>query len=375
MNQKTTLGLIGLLIIFIGTGVYLSEGIGSHRELKIIENQQKDGPYLIYNDEGIESISGQIEEGAFKEKKELIPNSESLSSSHRVTIPSLRTDFAFQIQEDPLVPHFQYAQHPRIFTISDVEGDFEFMKKILMTNGVMDKNFKWSYGDGHLVILGDSFDRGEWVTESLWLMYKLDYESKSAGGQVHFIIGNHETMAMSGDDRYIHKKYQKVTESLDRKYASLYSDKTVIGQWLRTKNSIEIIGNTLFVHGGLSPVLSASDLSVLEINDIVREGIDKIGKSNLTASERLVLGSDGPLWFRDYVDQKIDQNGLISILERFGVEHIIIGHTVVERIRSLYNTGVYAIDVDRAGKTVYEALLIENGKFFRVTSEKDKEPI
>ena len=375
MSQKTVLALITLLIIIVGLGFYLSQGFAAEQTKVTMDDIQSDGPYLFYKDDGIESVSVEMLNNEFKAEKKMHTPSESQALSQQVSISSLNAQFSFDMMnEHPLYPH-SYAAHPKVFTISDVEGDFEFFRDILMAQGVMDKNYKWSYGNGHLVILGDSFDRGEWVTEALWLMYKLDYEAQKEGGAVHFILGNHEIMAMSGDDRYIHKKYVNVVESIGRSYGSLFSKQSVLGDWLRSKNSIVVIGKTLFVHGGLSPVLSASGLDINEINGLVRVGIDKIGKSKLSASERLVMGSDGPLWYRDYVDQKIDQDAVQTILDRFGVDHIIIGHTVVNRIKSLYNGGVYAIDVDRKKKNNYEALLIENEIFYRVTSKGDKEPI
>ncbi len=45
---------------------------------------------------------------------------------------------------------------------------------------------------------GDMFDRGDQVTECLWLVYALEETAKAAGGYVHFILGNHELMNLQG---------------------------------------------------------------------------------------------------------------------------------------------------------------------------------
>jgi hypothetical protein len=61
--------------------------------------------------------------------------------------------------------------------------------------------------DGSLILTGDFFDRGLRVTECLWLMYKLEGEALAAGGRVHFLLGNHEVMNLSGDHTYVRSKY------------------------------------------------------------------------------------------------------------------------------------------------------------------------
>ena len=81
-----------------------------------------------------------------------------------------------------------------MFVLSDIEGEFAAFKSLMQGNGIMDQNYKWTFGDGHLVICGDLFDRGNRVTEYLWLLYKLEDEAKAQGGYVHVILGNHDIM-------------------------------------------------------------------------------------------------------------------------------------------------------------------------------------
>ena len=75
-----------------------------------------------------------------------------------------------------------------------------------MAGKVIDTDLTWSFGDGHLVIVGDVFDRGPNVTECLWLIYRLEQEASAAGGAVHFLLGNHELMVMRGDLRYLNER-------------------------------------------------------------------------------------------------------------------------------------------------------------------------
>jgi hypothetical protein len=117
----------------------------------------------------------------------------------------------------------------------------------------MDSAYNWIFGDGHLVLTGDFFDRGDQVTEVLWLIYSLEDKAKAVGGYVHFVLGNHEIMNLSGDLRYLHPKYVQNTVLLNEDYmGSLYGESSEIGRWLRTKNIVEKVGTILFAHAGIS---------------------------------------------------------------------------------------------------------------------------
>jgi hypothetical protein len=54
----------------------------------------------------------------------------------------------------------EYAMPNNIAIISDLEGDAAFFDEWGCIAGVTDENGKWAFGDGHLVIAGDSVDRG-----------------------------------------------------------------------------------------------------------------------------------------------------------------------------------------------------------------------
>ena len=103
-------------------------------------------------------------------------------------------------------------------------------------------------------MLGDVFDRGPRQTELLWLIYKLEQEAQSAGGGVHLLLGNHETLALLGARQYLHPKYLAAARALGvPSYAALWDGEHIVRQWLRTKPTVQKIGGYLCLHGGLSP--------------------------------------------------------------------------------------------------------------------------
>ncbi len=81
------------------------------------------------------------------------------------------------------------------------------------------------------------------------------------------------------------------------------------------------------------------------------------------------MWSNGPLWYRGYVKKEIDTKVIKTILDIFNVEQIVKGHTVADPVCSLYDGSVFAIDIKRKNKDIYESLLIENGQFYKATSQ------
>ena len=60
------------------------------------------------------------------------------------------------------------------FAISDIHGQHELFIKLLQSQKVINEENQWIYDKGHLVIVGDIFDRGDQVTETLWFLFFLE---------------------------------------------------------------------------------------------------------------------------------------------------------------------------------------------------------
>ena len=101
-------------------------------------------------------------------------------------------------------------------------------------------------GKDIFVTVGDFFDRGLFVTQTLWLIYSLEEQAEKAGGKVHFVLGNHDLMNLSYDYRYRRKKYFENAELISMFPEDLYAHNTELGMWLNTKNIVEKIGDYIF---------------------------------------------------------------------------------------------------------------------------------
>ena len=110
-------------------------------------------------------------------------------------------------------------------------------------------------------------------------------------------------------------------------FAFLLANTNEIVKWIATKNTVEKIGNNLYLHGGISEEIVDAGLSISKINEIVRKNIRK----NLTnypednKLDNLVFGRTGPLWYRglviDYKEyyKKIEATSLQEILDFYKV--------------------------------------------------------
>ena len=281
--------------------------------------------------------------------------------------------FSVKLKDNKFNERSEFRQPSKMFVVSDIEGNFHSFVNLLLKNGVVDRQFKWRFGDGHLIIVGDCFDRGEQVAECLWLIYALEERALIEGGYVHFILGNHEIMNMNGDWRYVHPKYAPKSPRASTPSAALYDANSELWRWLRTKNIIEKIGRTLFVHGGISTELLQYGLSVPEINNLARAHYTSAYEKFTDPVLNTIFNSDySPFWFRGYYQQNISEEQVEATLKYFSVNTIVTGHTIVEKVSSFFNGKVMNVNTDHAsGRS--EALLIHKNKYYRIEREGRRE--
>ncbi|WP_431166280.1 metallophosphoesterase [Tenacibaculum halocynthiae] len=262
----------------------------------------------------------------------------------------------------------------KIAALSDIHGKYELAIKLLKANKIIDKKLNWKFGKGHLVIVGDIFDRGNKVNEMLLLIYKLEQQADKRGGKVHFLLGNHEYMVLHKDLRYINKKYQKTSDLLGLKYNELYNNRTVIGRWLRSKSTIIKINNNVFVHGGISKdFISQNDFNLEEINSLMRKSIDRSKKEmKNTDFYKVYYGKKSLIWYRGYFNDNLKDKQITNILESINSDHIIVGHCSNKEVVSLYDNKIFGVDSSIKKGKYGEILFIKNNKYYRGTLEGEK---
>jgi len=159
-------------------------------------------------------------------------------------------------------------------------------------------------------------------------------------------------MVLGNDLRYTKKKYTQLADTLGMTYPELWQ-KSELGHWLKTRNSIQVVGDNLFVHAGLSKEFLDRNYDIPTVNEIVSDGLF------LTKKERNIdKGSDlsfmfatyGPIWYRGMVRSAdkyhpLDRDDLRKILEKYNVNRIFVGHTIFDDITTFYHYKVIAVNV------------------------------
>ncbi|WP_313318674.1 metallophosphoesterase [Stenotrophomonas sp.] len=256
---------------------------------------------------------------------------------------------------------------PRIVAVSDIHGQYGLLLQLLRANHVIDQDDNWALGEDTLVIAGDVFDRGPQVTEAFWLLYTLQQQAAEAGGAVHFVLGNHETMVLYDDLRYVNPKYLRSAQLLGRSYPQLYGPDSVIGQWLRTRPVLLRIGDTLFLHGGISPeaLPLALEQNTTNIAYQASLGRPKAEVKADPATAPLYDGKTSPIWYRGYFDGRLDTAGVQQVLDQLGLKRIVVGHTSMPHVSSFHGDRIIAIDSSIKNGENGELLFIEDGKLSR----------
>ena len=329
-----------------------------------------DGPYL-FSDENNQITSLTMQNGVVKKLTLPAPHEFLTVTADITSVPEIAVQ-KFHSTSPPST----YSMPKKLLAVSDIEGNIDHLIQFLQFHKVIDMQCNWSWGTNHLLFNGDSVDRGDKVTELLWFMRKLQQQALKEGGAVHVVLGNHEAMILANDIRYTHPKYKFVAKRMGIEYHNLFSEQSVLGNWLRAQNSFVQVGDYLFVHAGYGPELDSLQLTGQEINSQVRQALGPPAWPEKTKLENsLVWHSKGPLWYRGYFDKHSKKYGpkptneeIDSILLRHHANTIVVGHTVTGTIGWLDgDKRLIGIDVHWDTDGEGQGLLISDGKQIRVT--------
>lgn len=270
----------------------------------------------------------------------------------------------------------------RIVAVGDLHADYDAWMAIAQAAKLVDAQGRWIGGNTTLVQLGDVTDRGRDSLRIIRNLQQLQRESMTDGGRVVVLLGNHEAMNVFGDLRYttpeefaafadarsrarrerVYIANRRQLEAAARKddpsispsavreewlaktplgwveHRAAWSPTGVLGRWAISNPAVVKIGETLFVHGGLS-----SQYAALGIDEVNRRIAAAMARAEAAPSSVL---SDplGPLWYRGLVtrDPRVDaeaaralagkprlplEGELAAVLAATGTKRIIVGHT------------------------------------------------
>lgn len=329
-----------------------------------------DGPYVFYRGKQI------VVKSVVRMDTTLTLRSEAFSDRKdiglRCFVQETGDRFEFPLKKNLKVEEDHYDMPARMLVVSDIEGNFAGFKMILQGSKVIDEQFNWTFGDGHLMLVGDFFDRGLHVTEVLWLIYKLESEAEAAGGKVHFVLGNHEVLNLEGNTQYVRKKYLENAKILKEDYRMWFDNNAELGRWLRTKNAIEKVGDYVFCHGGVSADLTRTGLSISDINRVSRKhlGIPYDDINDLAAVAVFDVKT-GIFWYRNAAKNLLANSEMKNVLDYLGAKRMVVGHTLQADITAYYNGRLICIDLyheENLRQGFMKALWVVEGQCFSIDS-------
>ena len=368
--KKKALALLGSMLL-AATLCLSPAAAGTPRSA--VDSLSADGPYILYGPGGVEVINVDVQGNISREHLDRLPEGFSFQvTDHRGKYP-------FEVSLRPFSrSDWRQTDIPaRTFVMSDPHGRLDCVIDLLQGNRVIDDGLHWAYGNGRLVVIGDIADRGKDVTSIYWFFYKLQQEADEAGGSVVMLLGNHEPMEFAGDMRYADPKYKILPRLLGMEYQDLIGPDSELGRWIATWNTVSILGRDLYVHAGIGKDFYDWNLPVPEVNAQVSKALFLKNKARKALSDTLdfLYGSYGPIWYRGLVQDEpkrrpVSADTLDLLRTRYGVDHIIVGHTIFRNVRTFYDGRVIDVNVDNVvnrKKRRSRALLIENGIYYSVT--------
>jgi hypothetical protein len=336
-----------------------------------------DGPHLVWTGQN-EAIQFYMKRDSAKDK--VITKTKTLFINESPFIfQGLDEDTAtYLVIKETKRPIEKFENVSKVLAIGDVHGGYDSLVHFLQVNDVIDEQLNWSWNNGHLVFLGDIFDRGEKVTECLWLIYKLEHQADKYGGKVHYILGNHELLILESSLDDVAEKYRYMTNYLNISYPDFFAPDTEFGKWLRTRNIAIKINDKIYIHGGISPEFMDMDIGLEEMNRLISDFLsERVDTVNLEKT-KFLLGEYGPFWYRGYITphssyDRISESDLDDILDYFGVSSIVVGHTNVRDIKGLYNKKILATDIPfYLPNFEFQGLLIEDDMFYVLNSSGNR---
>lgn len=362
-----------------GTSATVAQANDSSYSTQVLESGaawEDDGPYVLWRS-NTDAVVFYLCGGEVKAQPFIV--------SGRLRFDGFCSDTGIEYRipvGDPEIEPDRFNNVSQIFAVSDIHGEYEALVDILKVGGVIDDELRWSWGDGHLVVDGDVFDRGDRINECLWLIYRLEREAREAGGRVHYLLGNHELMVMRGDLRYVHQRYiDGVVLETAVKYEDLYGPDMALGRWLRSKHAVVKLNDILFVHGGISPGAVELELNLNELNEAVRRSVD-VRSYDLVFDDVLwfVTSNTGPLWYRGYHGDRAQYSAITPkqldiVLDYYDAGAVVVGHTETDEVARLYDGKVFAVDVALEEIGTLQGLLWADGRWYRVGGNGELVPL
>ena len=251
------------------------------------------------------------------------------------------------------------AAPERLIGFADVHGDLDATRAVLQLAGLIDETDTWIGGETVVVQTGDQLDRGDGERAILDLFESLSAQAWEAGGAFYPLLGNHETMNVDLDFRYVTEggwsdfadiefddedPLLSTYDSSERGRVAAFRPGGPYASILAGHNLTMMVGDTVFVHGGI--LSSHAEAGLETINGDVQAWI----RGDADKPDEWVHSDLSPVWTRDYSDNPDDADcaELEAALDILGARRMVVGHTVQTAANPACNDKVWRMDVGMA---------------------------
>lgn len=233
---------------------------------------------------------------------------------------------------------FRFPAPERLVAIGDLHGDLSATRQVFRLAGAIDEQDHWVGGKLVVVQTGDQLDRGDDEREILDLLERLRAEARAAGGALHVLNGNHETMNVLGDFRYVTPGARNAFDDakprspwaarFPREWQGRAAAFLPGGQFallLAQRDVVVVVGDTVFAHAGVRA--PHADHGLGKLNAETRAWM----RGDAPQPPRLIVDSEGPVWTRVYAPEVLDDAAckvLARALEKVGARRMVVGHNV-----------------------------------------------
>lgn len=243
-----------------------------------------------------------------------------------------------------------YKMVEKIVVIGDIHADYEVLLAVLKKAGVINDKLEWIGGKTYLVMIGDLVDgkaridnwNGDSDIKVINFLSKLIKLAKRKGGDVIILLGNHEFMNIRGNFTY------SGSNGIKQMGGELNRLKYFNNQFLSFANKCFLavnIGGWIFCHAGIVPEISKK-YSIPKLNAMLHKFLSN--QMNLHEDSvffDIISGENGILTTREFGTNNINCKRLISTLENLNANHMVIGHTVQEKVNDICNKKLWRVDV------------------------------
>ena len=250
----------------------------------------------------------------------------------------------------------------RIVAIGDIHADIGAARAAFQLAGAIDANDHWIGGDLIVVQLGDLIGRSYEEREVLDFALAVKERAAAAGGNVYFLIGNHEVFGAEMELRWVADEAYAGYENIEglnveashiaelpaekRARTAALSPGAIYAASFANFSAVLQLGDTIFAHGGVTPIWA--EYGIDRINDEVSQWF-----AGTTEQPAPVLGrdprhlDDNVTMSRHFATEVGDEECALldESLEIIGAKRMIVAHTVQDTITSYCDEKVWAIDV------------------------------